>query len=204
MTWDATGAVLIVLSSALAALGAVPGFLRELDRRVGIDRTRAAGRATLVSLVVIVGFALVSYAILSALGVDPAAVVGGCGLILAAVALNQLGDRRGDEPLGRDRTGGGSAWWTPLTAPAAVPGAVAAVIVSLGEADGRLMAYLAVGAAIVTANLVYFAILRFPATLLRLLGVGGISLLGRIVGLLIAIVAVQLLADSIRGFVEGA
>jgi multiple antibiotic resistance protein len=51
---------------------------------------------------------------------------------------------------------------------------------------------------------VLFVVLRFSTALIRILGEGGISLLARIAGLLLAAIAVQLIAESVRGFVAGA
>lgn len=48
------------------------------------------------------------------------------------------------------------------------------------------------------------SVLRFSTALIRILGEGGISLLARIAGLLLAAIAVQLIAESVRGFVMGA
>ena len=79
----------------------------------------------------------------------------------------------------------------------------AAVIVYVSQADGRAGSLLAVGAAIVTIHLVLFLVLRFSTVLIRVLGQGGITLLARIAGLLLAAIAVQLIADSVRGFVTG-
>jgi multiple antibiotic resistance protein len=58
--------------------------------------------------------------------------------------------------------------------------------------------------AILSIHLVLFVVLRFSTALIRILGEGGISLLARIAGLLLAAIAVQLIAESVRGFVAGA
>ncbi|CAM2998612.1 MarC family protein [Skermania piniformis] len=197
MTPDAMryGTALIVLLLVMAPLGAAAELLRAGGRPAAPDRLRVAGRATLVSLIPIVGFAVVGQVILAYLDVAVPAIAGAGGLVLLLVAWDLLHRPDAGEPTGRDGVGG-TAW--------AIPGAVAAVIVWLSAADGRLISYLTVAAAILTAHAVYFATLRFSVTLLRLLGVAGINLLARIAGVLLAAIAVQLVADSVRGFVEGA
>ena len=48
-------------------------------------------------------------------------------------------------------------------------------------------------------------VLRYSTALIRILGIGGITLLAKIAGLLLAAIAVQLIADSVMGFIaEGA
>ncbi len=44
--------------------------------------------------------------------------------------------------------------------------------------------------------------LRFSTVLIRILGVGGVTLLAKIAGLLLAAIAVQLIANSIMGFID--
>ncbi|WP_234790584.1 MarC family protein, partial [Mycobacteroides abscessus] len=46
--------------------------------------------------------------------------------------------------------------------------------------------------------------LRFSTVLIRVLREGGIMLLARVAGLLLAAIAVQMIAESVRGFVAGA
>ena len=91
---------------------------------------------------------------------------------------------------------------TPLLAG---PGAIAAVIVGVSGVDAGSGGYLAIAAAIVSVHLVVMLVLRYSTALIRLLGIGGITLLAKIAGLLLAAIAVQLIADSVMGFIaEGA
>ncbi len=85
---------------------------------------------------------------------------------------------------------------TPLLAG---PGAIAAVIVSVSQADDQAGTYLAIAAAIVTVHLILATVLRFSTVLIRVLGIGGVTLLAKIAGLLLAAIAVQLIANSIMG-----
>lgn len=66
-----------------------------------------------------------------------------------------------------------------------------------GDAGG----YLAIAAAIVSVHIVVAIVLRYSTVLIRILGVGGITLLAKIAGLLLAAIAVQLIADSVAGFI---
>jgi multiple antibiotic resistance protein len=50
---------------------------------------------------------------------------------------------------------------------------------------------------------VLWVCLRFSGVVIKLIKESGITLLAKIAGLLLAAIAVQLLADSVRGFVSG-
>ena len=67
--------------------------------------------------------------------------------------------------------------------------------------NGEAAGYLAIAAAIVSVHIVVMLVLRYSTFLIRVLGVGGITLLAKIAGLLLAAIAVQLVADSIMGFI---
>ncbi len=66
---------------------------------------------------------------------------------------------------------------------------------------GKPRGYLAIAAAIISVHIVVMLVLRYSTVLIRVLGVGGITLLAKIAGLLLAAIAVQLIANSIMGFV---
>src|SRR5690606_6243050 len=78
-----------------------------------------------------------------------------------------------------------------------------ATIVFVREAEGHLGAYLALAAAILLVHVGLFLCLRFAGGLIKLLRESGITLLAKIAGLLLAAIAVQLVAESIRGFIAG-
>lgn len=90
---------------------------------------------------------------------------------------------------------------TPLLAG---PGAIAATIVYVRDANGQVGSYLALAAAILTIHAVIFLFLRYSGVIIRVIRQSGITLLARVAGLLLAAIAVQLVADSVRGFVTGA
>lgn len=64
--------------------------------------------------------------------------------------------------------------------------------------------FLALGLGIAVVLLAIWASMRFSVLLLRVLKESGILLVTRIAGLLLSAIAVQLVADSVRAFVEGA
>ena len=90
---------------------------------------------------------------------------------------------------------------TPLLAG---PGAIVAVMVSVSQASSSLGGWVAVIAAVVLAHLVMYLTMRFSLLLSKLLGTGGIMLLTKISGLLLAAIATQLVMGGIFEFIASA
>jgi multiple antibiotic resistance protein len=193
--------VTITLVVIMDPPGTVPVFLSLVGRRPRAARNRAARQAVLVSLAVISLFAIGGEAILRYLHIGIPALQGAGGLLLLLIALDLLTGRDATQPQAVDDV---NVALVPLGTPLlAGPGAIAATIVFVRQADGRAGSYVALGAAIVAVHLVLWVCLRFSGALIRLIKDSGITLLAKIAGLLLAAIAVQLIANSVRGFVGG-
>jgi multiple antibiotic resistance protein len=173
--------------------GNVPVFL-TLTRDMPADqRRRAASQATAVAAAVVYAFALFGQELLRLLGISVAALEVSGGLILALVAL-QLLDPTGSER--RPLRGGSNVALVPLGTPLlAGPGAIAATMIYVrrahgaGDIVGVLVALLAV-------LVLVFLALRFADVVSRVLRDNGIVLLSRVVALLLAAIAVQMVATG--------
>jgi multiple antibiotic resistance protein len=181
--------------------GTIPVFLSLVGRRPRAARVRAARQAVLVSLGVISLFAVGGEAILSYLGIGIPAVQGAGGLLLLLIALDLLTGRDTTQPREVEDV---NVALVPLGTPLlAGPGAIAATIVFVRHADSA-GTYVALGCAIVAVHVILLLCLRFSGLLIRVIKDSGITLLAKIAGLLLAAIAVQLVADSVQGFVSGA
>jgi multiple antibiotic resistance protein len=192
------GEVFVTLTVIMDPLGTVPAFLALTSGRTVKARKRLAWQAVLTAAVVIGTFAVFGQSILSYLGITLPALQGAGGLLLLLVALELLTGRISEPTEVRDVNVALVPLGTPLLAG---PGAIVATIVFVKGAHGA-GDILAIIAAIIAVHLVLFSALRFSVLLIRLIKDSGISLLTRIFGLLLSAIAVQLIADSIRAFVE--
>jgi MarC family membrane protein len=194
------GEAFVTLFVIMDPLGTIPVFLALTGGFTMGARARAAGLAVLVSLGVIVSFALFGQQILDYLGIGIPALQGAGGLLLLLVALDLLTGRAEDPREVQDVNVALVPLGTPLLAG---PGAIVATIVFVRRADGT-PDYLALGLAILAVHLALFLALRFSGGIIRLIRDSGIVLVSRIAGLLLSAIAVQLVADSVLGFIAEA
>ena len=192
------GAVFVTLVVIMDPLGNIPLFLGLTAGRPNRTRRKLALQAVLVSLSVISLFAALGQQILAYLGIGIPALQGAGGLLLTIVALELLTDKQ-DDPAEVDNV---NVALVPLGTPLlAGPGAIVATIVFVKQAHG-LADVTAIAVGILAVHLLVFLSLFFSVSITRLIREAGIVLLTRISGLLLSAIAVQLLADSVRGFVR--
>lgn len=192
------GAVFVTLVVIMDPLGNIPLFLGLTAGRPNRTRRKLALQAVLVSLSVISLFVALGQQILAYLGIGIPALQGAGGLLLTIVALELLTDKQ-DDPAEVDNV---NVALVPLGTPLlAGPGAIVATIVFVKQAHG-LADVTAIAVGILAVHLLVFLSLFFSVSITRLIREAGIVLLTRISGLLLSAIAVQLLADSVRGFVR--
>jgi multiple antibiotic resistance protein len=194
------GEVFITLFVIMDPPGTVPVFLSLASGKSPRMRRKMAWQAVTVAFAVIVSFALFGRQILDYLGISLPALQGAGGLLLLLVAL-QLLTGQVDDPVAKDNV---NVALVPLGTPLlAGPGAIVATMVFVAAIDVT-EDLVAVAAGIVAVHLVMWFVLRYSVLILRLLRDSGITLVTRIAGLLLSAIAVQLVADAVRAFVDGA
>jgi multiple antibiotic resistance protein len=194
------GEAFVTLFVIMDPLGTIPVFLGLTGGFTMRARARAARQAVLVSLGVIVSFALFGQQILDYLGIGIPALQGAGGLLLLLVALDLLTGRAEDPQQVEDVNVALVPLGTPLLAG---PGAIVATIVFVRRSDGWAD-YLALGLAILAVHITLFLALRFSGGIIRIIKDSGIVLVSRIAGLLLSAIAVQLVANSVLGFIAAA
>ena len=179
--------------------GTVPVFLGLVGRKSREQRKAAARQGVLVSFLVITLFAVAGNSILAYMHIGIPALQGAGGLLLLLIALDLLtGKGATNHPEVEDVNIALVPLGTPLLAG---PGAIAATIVFVRQADGW-GSYFALAAAIVAVHLVLLGTLRSAGLLIKVFKESGILLMAKIAGLLLAAIAVQLVASSVQGFIS--
>lgn len=192
------GEAFVTLFVIMDPPGIVPIFLALTGAMDSKLRNKAALQATSLSLGVIALFAVAGQQIIDYLGIELPALQGAGGLLLLLVALELL-TGKADDPAQQATS---NIALVPLGTPLlAGPGAIVAVILFVQRADSGI-GYAAVGAAIVGVHLVIYLVMRFSSVIVKMIKRGGIEVLTRIAGLLLAAIAVQLIAEAIAGYVR--
>lgn len=169
------------------------------------QRRRIVTRSVLISAGIIAFFALVGRFLLNSLGINLYAfnIAGGALLFLVAVDMlfgRQSGARETrqeqEEAMGREDI---SVF--PLAIPMiAGPGTIATTILYVGEAVPNIYELLAVAAAIISALFAAWVVMRSSLWIVRRVGRTGILVLSRILGVLLAALAIQFILNGIAAF----
>ena len=181
--------------------GTVPVFLALTGRATKATQRRAAVQATLTSFGVIVLFAVLGQYILRFLQISMEALQLSGGILLFLVSMELLmGHDAGAPDTGDDNV---NVALVPLGTPLlAGPGAIVSVMVSVNQGGGTLPGWSAVMAAVILMHVVIWATMRFSVELKRLLGQGGVMVLTKISGLLLAAIATQMIMSAIFQFIQ--
>ena len=200
ITAQLLGSVFVTLFVIMDPPGTVPIFIALTSSMTADQRVRAARQAVLVAFGVIVAFAVFGRALLGYLHVSLPALQGAGGLLLLLVALELL---TGKDELPMSAQGVNVAL-VPLGTPLlAGPGAIVATMVFVEQAD-TAPDFVAIGLGVLLVHVSLWLVMRFAGRIRRLLGQSGTTLVTRIAGLLLSAIAVQLVADAVRGFAAGA
>jgi multiple antibiotic resistance protein len=193
------GSVFVTLFVIMDPPGTVPIFLALTSSMTAKQRVRAARQAVVVAFGVIVAFAVFGRALLDYLHISLPALQGAGGLLLLLVALELLTGKT-EEPTS---AGGVNVALVPLGTPLlAGPGAIVATMVFVQQAQDQPTKYPAIALGVVLVHLCLWLAMRFAGRIRRVLGEGGTTLITRISGLLLSAIAVQLVADAVRAFIE--
>ena len=194
-----TFATLIVI---LDPMGLMPVFLGLTSKLSRTAQRKAAFQASLVSFGVILAFAFLGQQILRALHISMESLKLSGGVLLFLVAMELLTSSDMDQPdTGDDAV---NVALVPLGIPLlAGPGAIVAVMVSMAQAHTVGSIVVVVGAVVATHVVIWLS-MRFALELSRFLGTGGIMLLTKISGVLLAAIATELVMGGVFDFIKNA
>jgi multiple antibiotic resistance protein len=180
--------------------GILPVYL-TITQRFGIDdRLTICRRASIIAAAFLVAIAFTGDFLFRIFGITiPAFQIAG-GLLLLVLAMEQLNAGRsrvrGDEEQeSRDRD---DVSIFPIATPLlAGPGAISTIVL-LASKNGTFSERLILASAILSVFGLSYVILRHGQILFKLLGKTGLNLLTRVMGIILAAVAIQFVIDGIR------
>lgn len=170
------------------ALGNAPIFLVLTKGMEPDERNRVLDRATIVATSVLIVFTFVGQPILNYLHISMSSLEVAGGLLLLLIALDMLNGKM-DEPIAEPER---DVAITPLALPLlAGPGTLTTVMLLVADSP-NVTSYVSVVAGIVAAMIVTWFIVRQSARIDRLIGVEGAIIATKLLGFLLAALAVEI------------
>lgn len=180
--------------------GLVPLFIALTQGMSPEQRRTMARRACIIAGTLLLLFGLAGEAILGFIGISmPAFRIAG-GILLFLTALDMLFERRTQRREGQKSEPDHDPSVFPLATPLiAGPGAIASMILLVGEAGSDWSATAAVLGLMIAMMVVTYGFLLASPPMERMLGRTGTVVITRLLGMLLAALAVQFVIDGVRG-----
>jgi len=203
------------ISSSLVALsavffvvdpiGVVPIFIAMTQGDPPEELRDTARRASLVAAGLLIFFALCGTVLFRVVGVSLSAFRVAGGIVLLITALDMLRARQSETRTSpeeaQEATIKEDIAIVPLAIPLlAGPGSIATVMVLMSRASGMVSVLAVILSVVVTMAAAYF-LLRGASLVQRMLGQSGVAIIQRVMGLLLAAIAVQFIAEGGRELV---
>lgn len=198
-------AALATIFSVIDPIGISPLFIAltpDLERK---QRNAVMRRATLVASVILFIFAVVGRYLLTFLGItQPAFSIAG-GILLLLIAIDMLFGRtsrtKETPEEGMDALLGADISVFPLAIPiVAGPGAIATVVLYMSQAGTDASKIVSVLAALAISLLAVYLSMRLSGLVLLVLRETGVHVVGRVMGILLAALAVQFILNGIGSY----
>ncbi|HSS22316.1 MAG TPA: MarC family protein [Pyrinomonadaceae bacterium] len=194
---------LVTLVVVVDPPGVVPMYV-ALTKGVSPQRRRSILiRAVLIAFGSAIFFLVAGRAVLTYLGVTVHAfsISGGILLFVAAMPMlfGQRGGLQSPEPEECDPAQDISVF--PLAMPLlSGPGTIATILLLTSQAGGDMKKLVAIGIAIAAVFLFSFVVLYLGGRLIGLVGEGGVDIATRVMGIVLAALAVQYVLNGVTGY----
>jgi multiple antibiotic resistance protein len=192
--------VFVTLIAMLNPIEAAAAFATLTEGRSPRAQAEIARRASIVSAVVLIGFAFAGEALLSAVGVEIGAFKIAGGLLLLKVGFDMVYAEKTDTQTADSAKPVTDPSVFPLAIPIITgPGALTLSVALVKPGPGhQLHSGVFVIIALVVVGITYVA-MRGAQKVTAWLGKTGVDAVGRIFGIIIAAIAVQLIVNGVAG-----
>ena len=201
---EITGLALATFFATIGPLDVAAMFAALTASQTDLQKRKIAIRGTLIGAAILIVFALVGEFLLARLGISLAALRAAGGILLLLIGIDMVFARSSggtstthdEEEEAIEKT---DISVFPLATPLiAGPGAMGAAILLMADQEGDIT-----GQSVVIASLALVLLLTFVSLLLaskinRLLGVTGMHVITRVMGVLLTALAVQFIFDGVE------
>jgi multiple antibiotic resistance protein len=192
----------IALLALINPIGVLPMFISLTRGHTAAENQRTIRAASLTVIVVVTVCALLGEQIIGFFGISIASLQVAGGLLILLMSLSmlngQMGGARTTAEEENEAENKATLGVVPLGIPLLTgPGAISTVIVYANKAHGAGDYAIIIGCGFVLAALVWFT-LQLAQPITRIMGRSGINIATRIMGLLVAAVAVEFIVDGLK------
>lgn len=202
-----TETLLIALTTFFATIGPLDVaamFAALTTNNTARERRAMAVKASLIGGGILLFFALFGKVVLESFGISLAALQASGGILLLLIAIDMVfardsGSTSTTDQEQKEAEAKQDVSVFPLATPLiAGPGAIGAAILLVSQADGDTAEISLVIGALLAIVLMTFLLMLLATQVQRLLGVTGLHVISRVVGVLLAGLAVQFIFDGIQ------
>lgn len=192
----------ISLFAVMNPLGNIPIFISLTNDYTTEERKAAARKATFISLIILTVFLLVGKLIFSTFGITIHAFRVAGGILIFGIAYGLLHSKPtgAQHPQGKEKTEAmqkDDISVTPLALPIiAGPGTIATVMSRSANTASEMISVF-ISYTIILA--VIFVLFYYAPMIMNKLGRNGLNVISRLMGLILAVMAVQMIAEGIKG-----
>ena len=195
MNWQVTASAAVTLFLIMDPLGNVPVFNSVLANCEPHRRSRIIIRELVLALLILMGFLFAGNAILGFLGLSQSSLSIAGGILLFIISLRMIFPGQNSSVVEEDD----EPFLVPLAIPLiAGPSTIAILLLLSSREPDRMLEW---SAALFLAWLGTALLLVASPLLLRFLGTRGSRALERLMGMILVILATQMLLNGIRDFV---
>jgi multiple antibiotic resistance protein len=196
MWWQQRLSEFVTLFLVINPFGALPTFMEIAEALDPRAQRKLALSATVISFAVLVFFVLAGAFLLAQMGISIRAFQISGGILLFVIALDMI---RGQMLTGHGKEQGSMALAVyPLAIPKiAGPGAMLTVVLVTDDDRLNLVGQLTTVGVLAMVLVVAFLILLAAVPISRLIGTAGVSVISRVMGMLLAAMAVALVLGAV-------
>lgn len=195
----------VVLFVVLDPVGVAPIFAALTHGNTDSYRRQMAIKGTVLSAGILILFAFLGHFLLNALGItlDAFRVAGGLFLLLLSIDMvfaRQSGLRGTTKQENQEAEHKEDISVFPLSIPLiAGPGAITTMMLLMGETEQQPVWIISLMAVLLCELLIIFVTLLMSWRIIKFMGETGSNVISRVLGILLAALAIQYMIDGIRG-----
>jgi multiple antibiotic resistance protein len=203
MEWGETAKFFAALFAIMNPIGNIPVFLSITDGKTDAQRFRIAVVASIAVALILIACVLIGSELLRAFGISVAGLRAAGGLIILSIAYSLLHAKPSgmhQSPSDADAQDNPAVY--PLAMPMlAGPGAISTVIVFAHDASSASTYSALIGVIVVMATLLFLG-MRMSVLVSRFLGAAGMNVITRMMGIILAAIAVQMVFAGARALLQ--